>query len=158
MATSLFTTWPAKTQEVNYAERVKTITASETLTHADDGKTIVFNIASGATITLPAAKGTGWKAKFVVHTSITSNAAVIQVANATDVMTGTAILFADAGDTTVSFNTASTSDTITMDGTTRGGLAGAHVTVEDIASGIFHVSVVSDASGTEATPFSAAVS
>ena len=148
---------PDKDIGPNYNPRIRSITASATLTDADDGKTLLFDIASGATLTLPAATGGGWKVKIVVKTSITSNSGVVQVANSTDVMTGTAILFQDAGDTTVSFNTAASSDTITMDGSTKGGLAGAHIIIEDIASGLFHVHYVSDASGTEATPFSAAV-
>lgn len=157
MVASLNTSRPAKTQEEQYAPRIKTVTAAETLTDADDGKTIVFDIASGATITLPAANGTGWKCRFFVKTTVTSNSDKIQVANSTDVMAGNAIVGQDAGDTVVLFETASTSDTITLNGTTTGGIKGDYIDVEDVASGLYAVRLVLSATGTEATPFSAAV-
>lgn len=132
-----------------------------TLSVNDDahlGMPIVLNRAAGVTATLPAATGSGNSYRFLVNTTVTSNGYIIQVANASDTMTGTALLFADGGDTTVGFATAGTSDTITLNGTTTGGIAGAEVLVTDIAANKWHVKVVSDASGTEATPFSAAVS
>lgn len=132
--------------------------ATVTLTNAGHaGQMLVLDRAAGVTATLPAATGSGARFNFRVKTSVTSNAYIIQVANASDVMTGTAELFQDAADTIVGFATASTSDTITMNGTTTGGLLGAHVDVVDIATNLWHVRLVSDASGTEATPFSAAV-
>ena len=42
-------------------------------------------------------------------------------------------------------------------GTTTGGITGARCKVIDIAANLWHVEVISDASGTEATPFSATV-
>ena len=56
------------------------------------------------------------------------------------------------------FYTAATSDTITLDGSTKGGLKGWRVTCTDMAADTWAVMVMSEASGTEATPFSAAVS
>jgi hypothetical protein len=55
------------------------------------------------------------------------------------------------------FPTASTSDTITFNATTQGGLEGSYVEVEDVASGIFRVNVLSVGSGTAVTVFSATV-
>lgn len=119
---------------------------------------LVFNRAAGVTVTLPAATGTGHSYKFFVNTSVTSNSYKIQVANATDIMQGLA--FGDDGDGEPAngWGTASTSDTITMDGSTQGGIKGDHWEIVDIASGLFHVRGFITQSGTEATPFSAAVS
>jgi len=50
------------------------------------------------------------------------------------------------------------SDTITLDGSTTGGILGGQVELQDVASGVFSVVVRGAATGTEATPFSAAVS
>lgn len=138
-----------------------TLTVTEAL-HA--GRTITLNLAAGIVVTLPAATGTGNKYRFVVGTTFTG-AASIKVASGTDYMIGVATLFQDAGDTVVGFATANTgtvateSDTITLfsAGNTTGGFKGAYVEVEDIASAVFAVKYVSDAAGTEATPFSAAV-
>lgn len=133
---------------------------SATLTVTADayaGQKIILDRAAGITATLPAATGSGNSYEFLVVTTVTSNSHIIKVANSTDVMTGTAVLFQDAGDTVVGFATASTSDTITLNGTTTGGITGARALVTDAKSGIWHVTVISDASGTEATPFSATV-
>lgn len=123
---------------------------------AHAGHTIVSDLAATQTATLPAATGSGNRYTFIVKTTKTGDL-VIQAASASDTMTGTALLFADGGDTTVGFATAAATDTVTLDGTTTGGINGAMVKLVDIASGLWYVEVVSDASGTEATPFSAAV-
>ncbi|MEY9328248.1 hypothetical protein [Sinorhizobium fredii] len=122
------------------------------------GATVVVDRAAGTTITLPAASGSGVKFKVVVKTTITSNDLIIQVANATDVMTGTALFGQDSADTAVLFETAADSDTITMDGSTAGGIKGDIIELEDLASGLWGVTVRGSGTGTEATPFSAAVS
>lgn len=122
------------------------------------GATVVAHRAAGITMTLPAASGSGVKFKVVVGTTVTSNSLKVQVANATDVMTGTALFGQDAADTAVMFETAADTDTITLDGSTTGGIKGDVIELEDIGSGLWSVSVVGSATGTEATCFSAAVS
>lgn len=119
--------------------------------------TIVLNRAAGITCTLPAASGSGFKYTFIVGTTVTSNSDIIRVANSSDVMTGVAINAADGGDTAVMFETAAASDTITLNGTTTGGVRGDRVEVEDIAANLYYVRVIGSASGAEATPFSATV-
>ena len=122
------------------------------------GTPIVLDRAAGIAVTLPAATGSGNEYQFIVATTFTGSA-TIAVANATDVMQGTATLFADAGDTVVGFATAASSDTITMTATnTTGGIAGCRIVLTDIKAGFWAVTMVSDAAGTEATPFSATVS
>ncbi|WP_085033932.1 hypothetical protein [Ensifer aridi] len=137
--------------------RVTASTLSLTMaTHG--GATVVAERAAGITMTLPAASGTGVKFRIVVGTTVTSNSLKVQVANATDVMTGTATFGQDGADTTVMFETAADSDTITMNGSTTGAIKGDIIELEDIASGLWSVTIVGSATGTEATPFSAAVS
>lgn len=127
-------------------------------THA--GKTITLNRAGGIAVTLPAATGAGAEYEFIVGTTFTSSA-TIKVANATDTMVGHAVLAQDSADTVVQFDTAASSDTITFDGSTTGGLAGATVKLRDIkldgTTAKWFVQVFSSATGTEATPFSATV-
>jgi hypothetical protein len=136
-----------------------TVTAAALTLYAEAhaNKPIVADKADGITLTLPAALGTGNRYFVAVKTSITSSNLVVKVANATDVMCGSAILAQDAGDTVVMFATAADSDTITMNGGSKGGLKGASVEAIDIGAGLWWVRVESDASGSEATPFSAAV-
>jgi hypothetical protein len=135
----------------------KNFTASATLTASDAGTVLTVNAAAGLTLTLPDASGTGRAYEIIIGTTVTSNNVVIQVANASDVMTGVAILGQDAADTAVLFETASTSDTITLNGTTKGGIKGDRIYLKDIASDLWYVSMIGSATGTEATPFSAAV-
>ena len=135
------------------------VTADATMTSASNaGRTMVFDIASGATVTLPAASGTGNIYKFFVKTTVTSNSYKIQVANANDTIAGVAILANDNDNAASVFETAPTSDTITLNGTTTGGILGGTVEIQDVASNIFSVVVRGGATGAEATPFSAAVS
>lgn len=129
------------------------------LTQALHANRVVYVTDVAAAYTLPAATGTG--DKYTIHLGATqTGAATIKVANATDVMVGTAVLFSDGGDAVVGFNTASDSDTVDLRGTSNstGGMIGAVYEFWDVASGKWATRIVSDAGGTEATPFSATVS
>ena len=98
-------------------------------------------------------------ARFEIFNSITKTGdLVVQVANATDVMIGGALFIDDSSDNVVGFETTSTSDTITLNGTTTGGVTFSKIVCTVIASGKYQVEVVSGCTGTPATPFSAAVS
>ena len=139
------------------ATPVSITSSTKTLTKDDyANRPIVLDLAAGITVTLPAATGTGHSYLFFVKTTFTGSG-VIKVANSTDVMTGFATLLQDAADTVVAFETAATSDTITMNGTTTGGLLGTQIELVDIASGLWGVSMTGAATGAEATPFSATV-
>lgn len=130
-----------------------TVTAAS---HA--GRTVLLSKADGVTATLPAATGTGNTYSFFVNTAVTSNNDVIKVADATDVMTGRAYMLQDGGDTIVAFETAADSDTISMNGSTTGGLKGNVVVCQDVATNTWAVTCHLSGTGTEATPFSASVS
>lgn len=134
----------------------KNFTASATLGASDAGTVLTVNAAAGLTLTLPAATGTGREFTIVVGTTVTSNDYIIQVASADDVMAGAIGVTTDAAGVVIP--TAATSDTITMNGSTTGGLAGSTVVLRDAASGVWNVTGALVSTGTEATPFSAAVS
>lgn len=131
-----------------------TLTVTRAL-HAN--RVIVLSLAAGIAVTLPAATGSGDEYKFVVGLTFTGASTIKVVGN--DIMKGTAVLFQDAADTVVGFNTAADSDTIDMLGTANstGGMIGARYDLIDIAADTWSVRIVSDAGGTEATPFSATV-
>lgn len=133
-----------------------TTVTDATVTITDDGylgAPIVLNRAAGVTATLPPATGSGNRYEFILLVDATGNQ-IVQVANASDTMMGMAYIGAD-GET---FYTADASDTITLNGTTTGGEKGARIICDDVAANVWAVVVMSEASGTEATPFSAAVS
>lgn len=123
---------------------------------AHSGRTVLLDRAAGQAVTLPAATGSGNSYTFFVLTTITSNSTTIKVVG-DDVMAGLAIVANDGGDTASIFETAATSDTITFDGSTTGGIRGATVELQDVAADLWSVRIVGAATGTEATPFSATV-
>ena len=132
------------------------VTAAATL--SDDayaGRTINLNSTTGRTITLPAATGSGAAYTIFVGATVSSGSHVVAAAG-TDVIQGVVAIATDIAG--VSVPTASDTDTITLNGTTTGGLKGWRVICDDIAADVWAVNVMSEASGTEATPFSATVS
>jgi hypothetical protein len=150
--------------------------SSVSLTVADHAGRIVHNDAAGAvTYTLPATNANSDSAvagpgadfnnlnnvgaTIEIFSSITKTGdLVVQVANATDVMVGSAVFIDDSSDNAVGFETASTSDTITLNGSTTGGVTFSKIVCTVLASGKWKVDVISGCTGTPATPFSAAVS
>jgi hypothetical protein len=131
-------------------------TASFTLDrNAHAGNVVICNAAAGMTVTLPASSGKGDVYKLLVGTTVTSNNFIVQVANATDVMMGAVGLTTDIGGTVMP--TAATDDTITMNGSTKGGVKGSYVELKDVTAGFWLLSGNLLCTGTEATPFSAAV-
>jgi len=138
-------------------------TASATLTAYEANAVTTVNAAAGLTLTLPAATGTGRRYDIILGTTVTSNSVIIKVASATDWMAGNIWVATDnASDVTIAFETAtgalaSRSDTITLNGTTTGGVAGDRFTLIDLASGQWGITGWTSATGTEVTPFSAAV-
>ena len=154
---------------------VITANSSTTLTVSEHAGRIVYNSGAGAvTYTLPAINATADSAvsgpgadynnsnnigaKFTIFSDTTKTGSlIVQVANATDVMSGRAIFVDDTSDNAVGFNTASSSDTITLNGTTTGGVAPSIIECVALATGKWAVSVSSANTSTPATPFSAAV-
>lgn len=135
-----------------------TITASATMDRDIHANNVVnLSAAAGLTVTLPASTGAGDMYRFFVLTTVTSNNDIIKVANATDVIQGTVDIAAAGGVAGVTAGTASTSDTITMNGTTTGGIIGSYVEVTDASLGFWQLTGGLIASGTVATPFSATV-
>jgi hypothetical protein len=150
--------------------------SSISLTVADHAGRIVHNDAAGAvTYTLPATNANSDSAvagpgadfnnlnnvgaTIEIFSSITKTGdLVVQAANATDVMVGSAVFIDDSSDNVVGFETASTSDTITLNGSTKGGVTFSKIVCTVLASGKWKVDVISGCTGTPATPFSAAVS
>lgn len=129
--------------------------ATLSVTSASNGQTIPLTRAAGIAVTLPAATGSQAVYRFYLTTAVTSNSTTIKVANATDVMNGAASV---GGSTGNNFSTLPASDTVTMNGSTTGGLAGSFVEVVDYAAGFWLVRAALVGSGTPATPFSATVS
>lgn len=157
------TTLAATAAEINAVADVSTRLVSATaatlaVTVADHSdKVIVLNRAAGVTATLPAATGSGAVFRFTTGTAVTSNNNIVKVADNTDVMSGSIYVTDQAAGTGTEFSTTTTSDTVTMNGTTSGGLAGGILTLIDVAANLYAVHGNVIATGVEVTPFSATV-
>lgn len=139
-----------------YAMQPIAVTAATTLSqrpHA--GNEVVLNSTTGRIITLPASTGKGDVYTVFVVATVSSGSHVIQVANSTDVLQGGVALTTDIAGS--SMPTTTTTDTITMNGSTTGGVVGSWVRVTDVSAGFWMLEGFLVCTGTEATPFSAAV-
>jgi|TARA_Y100000310_G_scaffold171987_2_gene172110 hypothetical protein len=132
------------------------ITASDTLTAAEHaGRVVKADAAAGLTVTMPAATGTGDVYTIFFGTTVSSNDYIVQAASSSDVFNGGVSISTNIAGVTML--AAATTDTITMNGSTTGGLVGSWVQLTDVASGVFMLDGFLCSTGTEATPFSAAV-
>lgn len=131
-----------------------------TLTAAThNGRTIALNTLTGSVVTLPTSTGGGAIYRFLVTVTATSNSHVIKVGNATDEFRGFVIQDADEATAPNTWWAADNDDTITLNRTTTGLAAqGEYFEIVDATSGHYFVRGYSQASGAEATPFSATVS
>ena len=143
-------------------------------THA--GRMLYHNVGGAATLTLPAINSSSDSgvagpgndpnsannlgASFEIYIGADkSGDFVLQVANASDTMTGNALIVdTDTNDTGEGFMTAAASDTVTLNGGTTGGKAGTIITCKAIGANRWGVQVTSGGTGNLVTPFSAAVS
>lgn len=141
---------------ISYSSVAETASFTASRSKHANGPTTTLSAAAGLTVTLPAATGTGDVYEFLVITTVTSNSYKIQVANATDSFYGGVGISTDiAGVTELAV---SGDDTITMNGSTTGGLVGSWVRVKDAGTGIWMLEGFLCSTGTEASVFSAAVS
>ena len=108
-------------------------------------------------ITLPAATGSGNEYTFRIDVVATGTAHTIKVANTADILAGFAIQATASTTLVTNWLTTATDDTISVNGTTKGGLVGDKIVIVDVATARFHVEMIGGGSGTAATPFSASV-
>jgi hypothetical protein len=133
------------------ANQVALTAASYTMspvTHA--GKLMTVAKADGMTITLPAATGTGNVYRFLVTTAVTSVGYIWQVTG-DDTIVGQVTITLAAGGTTFGESAAGTDDTLTINGTTSGGLIGSYVEFIDVKADLWYLDARLLGSGTLAT-------
>lgn len=129
-----------------------TITAATTLSrnrHA--GAVVNVNNTTGFAITLPAATGTGDVYTLYYIATIASGSGTV-VRAGSDVMIGAVGLTTDIAGSTMP--AASTTATITLNGSTTGGIIGTMLRFTDAVTGKWMLEGNVICTGTEATPFS----
>jgi hypothetical protein len=121
-------------------------------THA--GRILAVDEATGCDLTLPAATGTGDVYTIILVTTVGSNTSTILVTG-NDTFIGQIISSADdAASTAICWAATAGDNTITLDGSTTGGIAGDSFTITDVATDTWHIVGFTESTGTEATPFS----
>jgi hypothetical protein len=142
---------PANRGTYNITASVIGLTQAE---HA--GKVLTLNIAGGTTLTLPYATGTQDEYTIVVATTLTGDG-IVKVGRSADTFIGFSNGATLAGTTGFSEGIGGTDDTLTMNGTTTGGLVGSSVRFTDIAANLWLVQARLVGSSTMVTSFSATV-
>jgi hypothetical protein len=141
------------------ASRIVTTTATAlSLTVTQHGERVLVvntNSTVANTFTLPVATGSGVKFEIINGIAQTQGSIVI-AANGTDIMKGRALSFDSTAVATHAnvFVTTATSDKITWNRTTTGGIGEDNAVLYDEAANTWRVQVVNRCSGANATPFS----
>jgi hypothetical protein len=156
--TGITTTAAELNRSTDISARVVTTTAtalSLTVTqHAERVVLVNSNSTVANTFTLPVATGSG--AIFTIINNIAqTQGTVVVAANGTDVMKGVAIIGDTTAETAGAFVTSATSDKLSMNLTTTGGLGGDQVECLDGAANTWTIRATLTGSGTLATPWSA---
>ena len=120
---------------------------------AHANRTILLSNSTPIAITMPAATGSGVKYTFVFDVAATATASTISRATSGEKFHGVAMILATA--TFMSgFLATSTDNTMTFNGTSKGGVIGDMVEFWDVKTGIFEVQMRSGANVAPLTPFS----
>lgn len=127
--------------------------ATDTLTAAQSGGTILFDRAAGIIYTLPAPV-VGLTFTFIVTTSVTSNNDKVITDAGTTLLTGSVVEATTGGAANLYVGNGSSHIAVLMNGTTTGGLQGTKLEFTCVTSTLWEVSGWNNASGTIATPFS----
>ena len=125
--------------------------AGTTLTAAGSGATFLFDTAAGITYTLPAPV-VGATYDFIVTTSVTSSNHKV-ITNTGAVLLQGAITSATTTASVFESVIGSSNISITMNGSTTGGLVGSNFTFKCLSAILWQVSGTNFTSGTTATPF-----
>ena len=143
---------PVKSTNGFISPSAVSLTADTTLTVNDhSGRVLVTNDADGK-FTLPTitADNVGCTYTFIVDTAATD---MDILTDGTDKFVGTAFVHAGSGANSKAFVPGASNDVMTMNGSTKGGVAGSKVIIVAMAIAKYHVLGNLSGSGTVATPF-----
>jgi hypothetical protein len=138
--------------------RVVTTTATVlalTITqHAERVVLVNTNSTVANTITLPVATGSGAKFTIINNIQQTQGSVVVAANGTLDTMVGVAIIGDTTAETAGAFLTTATSDKISLNRTTTGGLGGDQIECLDGLANVWTVRATLTGSGTLSTPWS----
>ncbi len=133
---------------------INTTATQLTLSAALHGNRIVTsNAAAAQAITLPQATGTGNKYRIIYQTAATATSHTIKVGNSTDCINGLQLVLTSSSANVIAYKATATDDTITLNGTTLGGVIFSEYTITDVKTGTFQVMGIDYSTGSTASPF-----
>ena len=141
------------------SSRIVTTTATAlSLTVTQHGERVLLvntNSTVANTFTLPVATGSGVKFTVINNVAQTQGSVVVAANGTTDVVKGVAVVVSSTEEAAAAFLTSATSDKITLNAGTSGGLGYDTVECWDSAANVWNVRVSATGNSTLATPFSA---
>lgn len=157
------TTVSATADEINRSldasARIVTTTATAlSLSVASHGERVLLvntNSTVANTFTLPVATGSGVKFTIINNIAQTQGSVVVAANGTTDTVKGLAVMVNSTAANAQAFLTSATSDKVTLNRTTTGGLGQDLIECWDSGANVWNIRVVANGSGTLATPFSA---
>lgn len=123
--------------------------------HGEKVLLVNTNSTVANTFTLPVATGSGVKFTIINNIAQTQGSVVVAANGTLDVMKGLAVVAGSTVADAQAFLTSATSDKVTFNRTTTGGLGQDVVECWDTAANTWNVRVIANGSGSLATPFSA---
>ena len=127
--------------------------ATVALTAAQSGQVFLMDAATGIAYTLPTTPVAGMSFTFIVSVSVTSNAHSVTAVQSSIFLSGAVQSLISASATTKAFFANGTSNyTLSMNGSTTGGLIGTTLTFTAISATVWNVTGLVAASGALATP------
>ena len=125
------------------------------LTQVTNGnRWLTLSAAAPCAITLPQSLGKGDVYSVQIQVAATGTATTIATANETDVLQGAISALTTSSNAMDGWVCSATSNTVSLNGTTKGGVAGDWYKFTDVKTGFWIVEGVTAPSGTYATPFS----
>ena len=163
--TGALTTSSTLTLTGSFKKALHTFTGTDAVTESEHaGRTLLLGEVGGnanVVLTMPDATGSGNIYHFIVSVAMGGSTTYkIQAPDASNTFTGQILYLDEDGSAVTSFPTVATSDTITLNSGTQGGLVGDTLTLIDIAADKYAISgnMRVSAGANPATPFTAAVS
>ena len=141
------------------SSRIVTTTATAlSLTVTQHGERVLLvntNSTVANTFTLPVATGSGVKFTVINNVAQTQGSVVVAANGTTDVVKGVAVVVSSTEEAAAAFLTSATSDKVTLNAGTSGGLGYDTIECWDSAANVWNVRVSATGNSTLATPFSA---
>lgn len=142
---------------VNRQPVINSLGSTLTLTADKSGSLIIFDRAAGTVVTLPTTPAVGTYFDFMVSVTVTSNADKVITGSATELLVGSVLnCDTDTSDEVAIWKSlvATANISTNFDGSTKGGIKGDWLRFTCLNSTTWHVTGVTNGTGTVATPFS----